>query len=55
MSEKHVRIDGESEWWLAELWSTPVGRRWLLKAGLGSAAAAVAARGWGAPAQARQP
>ncbi|MBV9421267.1 MAG: hypothetical protein JOZ98_00005, partial [Solirubrobacterales bacterium] len=49
------RIDGESEWWLAELWSTPVGRRWLLKAGLGSAAAAVAARGWGAPAQARQP
>jgi hypothetical protein len=28
---------------LADLWATPVGRRWLLKAGLGSAAAAVMA------------
>ncbi|MBV9424472.1 MAG: hypothetical protein JOZ98_16290 [Solirubrobacterales bacterium] len=55
MSDERVHLDGESEWWLAELWSTPVGRRWLLKAGLGSAAATVATRGWGASAQARQP
>ncbi|MBV8993996.1 MAG: hypothetical protein JO287_09930, partial [Pseudonocardiales bacterium] len=49
MSDERTHLDRESELWLAELWSTPVGRRWLLKAGLGSAAAAVAARGWSAP------
>src|SRR5688572_32759899 len=33
------RPDSTSEALLDELWSTPVGRRWLMKAGLGSAAA----------------
>jgi hypothetical protein len=37
------RGDRENERLLAELQGTPVGRRWLLKAGLGSAAAAAAA------------
>ena len=40
-------MDAEEASLLAELWSTPVGRRWVLKAGLGSAAAAVAAHLWG--------
>ncbi|MBV9426082.1 MAG: hypothetical protein JOZ98_24470 [Solirubrobacterales bacterium] len=49
MSDERIHLDRDTERWLAELWSTPVGRRWLLKAGLGSAAAAVAARAWSAP------
>ena len=37
MTDDHTDDDVESR--LRELWETPVGRRWLLKAGLGSAAA----------------
>jgi hypothetical protein len=33
-------VEGSTEAPLRELWDTPVGRRWLLKAGLGSAAVA---------------
>ncbi len=48
MSDERIHLDRDTEWWLAELCSTPVGRRWLLKAGLGSAAAAYAGA-WSAP------
>jgi hypothetical protein len=48
MSDVHVRVDGESGSVLRELWGTPVGRRWVLKAGLGSAAA-LAVRSWAGP------
>ncbi len=51
MSEERTHVDDETGSLLAELWSTPVGRRWLLKAGLGSAAAA-AAGVWSRPAAA---
>ncbi|MBV9196083.1 MAG: hypothetical protein JO168_18255 [Solirubrobacterales bacterium] len=42
MSDEQLPVDDESQAFLAELWSTPVGRRWVLKAGLGSAAALAA-------------
>ncbi len=45
------RIDGETRSLLEELWAAPVGRRWFLKAGVGSAAAAGAAL-YGSPAAA---
>ena len=41
MSDEHVHLDGEGRSLLAELWETPVGRRWVLKAGLASAALGV--------------
>ena len=52
MSDERVGVDGESEALLRELWLTPVGRRWVLKAGLGSAAAVAVAnlRVWSDPA-----
>ena len=52
MSDERVDVDGESESLLRELWLTPVGRRWILKAGLGSAAAVAVAnlRVWSDPA-----
>lgn len=37
------RTDDETRLLVEELWATPVGRRWFLKAGVGSAAAAAAA------------
>ncbi len=52
MSDERPWFDGELGGWLGELWETPVGRRWLLKAGLGSAAA-MAAGAWVAPGSAR--
>ncbi len=52
MEQERTEPDSESELVLAELWSTPVGRRWVLKAGLGSAAA-VAAEAWAGPALAQ--
>ena len=45
------RVDGGIEARLRELWEMPVGRRWLLKAGLGSAAA-VGAQLYAGPAMA---
>ncbi len=48
MSDERIHLDRDTEWWLAELGATPVGRRWLLKAGLGSAAAACMGA-WSAP------
>jgi hypothetical protein len=39
MSDEHTHLDSESRSLLRELWATPVSRRWVLKAGLGSAAA----------------
>ena len=39
MSDEHVELDNESRSLLGELWETPVGRRSVLKAGLGSAVA----------------
>ncbi len=48
------RLDGETRLLLEELWATPVGRRWLLKAGLGSAVAlGVGLQGARGPAEAR--
>ena len=41
MSDDHVPADGENRSTLQALMATPVGRRWVLKAGLRSAAAAV--------------
>ena len=40
VTDEHVDGDIEAPAW-EELWETPVGRRWLLKAGLGLAVAAV--------------
>ena len=51
------RVDAESQSLLEELWATPVGRRWALKAGLTSTAAMAAALNGvkpPAPAQAAQ-
>src|SRR5689334_21656736 len=53
MSEEHVRADAEADALLRDLWSTPVGRRWVLKAGLGAAAAAALDRVWSHPAVAQ--
>jgi hypothetical protein len=39
MSDEHTHLDSESRSLLQELGATPVSRRWMLKAGLGSAAA----------------
>ncbi len=39
MGGSYLERDGEQESLLRQLTATPVGRRWLLKAGLGSAAA----------------
>jgi hypothetical protein len=36
MSNKRPRLDRDAETQLGNLMATPVGRRWLLKAGLGS-------------------
>src|SRR5205085_6936621 len=49
MTDEQMRPDDEMDSLLAEFWSTPVGRRWVLKAGLGAAAAAAASRVWPAP------
>src|SRR5690349_4064556 len=46
MTDEQMRPDGETDTLLAEFWSTPVGRRWVLKAGLGAAAAAAASGVW---------
>jgi hypothetical protein len=43
MNDDLLHRDSERAWLLQELLATPVGRRWLLKAGLGSAAAMAAA------------
>ena len=43
MSTERPRMDRDTEALLQNLMATPVGRRWLLKAGLGSAAAIAAA------------
>ena len=48
MTFERERLDEESASVLRELWETPVGRRWVLKAGLGSAAA-LAAQLWAGP------
>jgi hypothetical protein len=42
------RLDDETRLLLGELWATPVGRRWLLKAGFGSAVALGVGLGGGA-------
>ena len=59
MSTKRPRLDRDAEALLGNLMATPVGRRWLLKAGLGSAAAIAAAHlpalSRSAPAPGRQP
>ena len=47
-------VDGESQLLFEELLETPVGRRWLLKAGLGSAALAVGVGASPAPAAGRR-
>jgi hypothetical protein len=39
MSDEHAQLDNESQALLEELGATPVSRRWMLKAGLSSAAA----------------
>jgi hypothetical protein len=49
MSNERTHVDRETQSLLRELWATPVGRRWVLKAGLGAAAAAAAARVWSDP------
>jgi hypothetical protein len=41
MGDQDLNVESEERALLADVWATPVGRRWLLKAGLGSAAAAV--------------
>jgi hypothetical protein len=47
-SKKESRVNGETEALLHDLMATPVDRRWILKAGLGSAAALGASRlAWG--------
>ena len=51
MSNEHVESDNESRSLLGELWETPVGRRSVLKAGLGSAVAL----GVGFPGEKRPP
>ena len=48
MTGRHAHTEAETRALLRELWSTPVGRRWLLKAGLGSAAAAAVGT-WSTP------
>src|SRR5262245_66499562 len=39
ISNEHSRVDSDTQALLQELAATPVSRRWMLKAGLGSAAA----------------
>ena len=54
MDDGRGHRDGGCDSVLEELLATPVGRRWLLKAGLGSVVAGAAAGAWSSPAVARR-